>query len=545
MAEAADNASLSSVGGKDAGYLIEFNENGVFLTVYPEGDSTLLFEVADLQDILKEHKVDDYEMEALARALREKTGEPVQLVEIAPKQEPPAELEEAKIKIEVSRDKMTAVLSFEINENSKKPTREQVMQELNRLGIVFGINQVKIDQAVDSLQSGNEIVTGNPPENGQDAQIKKYYDLDNKGRPVQKENDRVDYKNLNLFVLVKAGDILAERIPHTMGITGTNIFGDTVAARPGKPKPLPNGKNTKIIDETIVAVMDGQVIETGKKITVDPVLSISGDVDMSTGNIDFNGSVRIKGSVQPGFRVCAVGDVEISGTVSGGTVEARSITVTGGIQGMSRGSLVAKEDIRASFAENADIRAEKNVYITDVVLHSEIHAGLKIVVEGRRGQITGGNMLAGEEISAKTIGNSMNVSTKLEVGVNPMVRTKYAALRDGLMKKREQLDKIHKMLHTLNGMDKTRLSPAKLEQLAQLTRLQFPLAGEIQRDEKELEQLQEALEVMKSGRIRVSDKAYPGVKLIIGSAMKTLQSESQHCTFIVDEAEEMIRTAPY
>ncbi|MGL6015214.1 MAG: hypothetical protein ACRCZU_03845, partial [Selenomonadaceae bacterium] len=63
--------------------------------------------------------VDDYEMEALARALREKTGEPVQLVEIAPKQEPPAELEEAKIKIEVSRDKMTAVLSFEINENSK------------------------------------------------------------------------------------------------------------------------------------------------------------------------------------------------------------------------------------------------------------------------------------------------------------------------------------------------------------------------------------------------------------------------------------------
>ncbi len=68
MAEAADNASLSSVGGKDAGYLIEFNENGVFLTVYPEGDSTLLFEVADLQDILKEHKVADYEMEALARA---------------------------------------------------------------------------------------------------------------------------------------------------------------------------------------------------------------------------------------------------------------------------------------------------------------------------------------------------------------------------------------------------------------------------------------------------------------------------------------------
>lgn len=557
MAEVTADTSLPSVGGTDAGYLFEFNNDGVFLTVYPSSATELLFELRDLQKVLKEHGIEEYEMEALARAMREQNGDPVKLAErnsvsaqdeapAEPKEEPPEEpKEEPKIRIDISRDKMSATLSFEMNENSKLPTVKMVLQEIEKKGITFGIDHEKIEQAVSTQASDCVVAQGILPENGTDAVIKKHFSLEGKGKPIQGESARVDYKDLNLFVLVSAGDLLAERIMHTPGVPGTNIFGDAVAPRPGKPKPLPSGKNTKIVDDTIVAAIDGQVIENGKKIAVDPLLNIKGDVDMSTGNIDFNGSVNIKGSVQAGFFVCAVGDVEISGTVSGGIVEARNITVIGGVQGMNRGHLRAVEDFRASFAENANIIAERDVYISDVMLHSEIHAGRKIIVEGHRGQIMGGTAVAGEEIRAKTIGNTMNVSTKLEVGVNPMLREKYNDLRAALATTKAQLDKIQKTLQTLNHIDKSRFSQEKLDQFAQMTRVQFTLAGQIQRDEKELTRLQESLEIMKTGKIKVADKAYPGVKLVIGSIMKTLQSEAQRCTFYVDEAEDLIRTGAY
>jgi len=545
MAEVTADMSLPSVGGRDAGYLFEFKNEGVFLTVYPSSETKILFELVDMQNILKEHGVNDYEIELLARAMREQTGEPIRLAgSIAIEKKAEAQ-EEAKIKLEISRDKMSASVSFEVNENSKNPTVKMVLEEIQKKGITFGIEQDKIEEALLHLGDSTVVVEGILPQNGTDAIIKKTFDLANKGRPVENSAGRVDYKNLNLVVIVSAGDVLAERIPHTPGTPGTNIFGDAVAARSGKPQPLPNGKNTKIEGETVVAAMDGQVVESGKKITVDPVLVIKGDVDLSTGNIDFNGSVQIKGSVQQGFSVKAVGDVEIKGTVSGGVVEARNIVVNGGVQGMNRGHLAAKEDLRASFVENANIMAERDVFVSDVVLHSEIHAGRKIIVEGHRGQIMGGAAVAGEEIRAKSVGNSMNVSTKLEVGVNPMVRKTYTELRGSVTKNKTKLEQIHKTLQTLNHMDKSRFSQEKLDLFAQMTRLQFTLAGQIERDEKEVGRLQSMLEVMKTGKIKVADKAYPGVKLVIGSIMKTMQSEVQHSTFYVDEEEALIRTGAY
>ena len=88
----------------------------------------------------------------------------------------------------------------------------------------------------------------------------------------------------------------------------------------------------QVVDENIiVADLDGQLVENNNKIIVDPTIEIKGDVDLSTGNIDFNGSVLIKGSVQAGFAVRADGDVEIRGTISGGNVEAKNIIVFGGI----------------------------------------------------------------------------------------------------------------------------------------------------------------------------------------------------------------------
>ena len=48
---------------------------------------------------------------------------------------------------------------------------------------------------------------------------------------------------------------------------------------------------------------------------------------------------------------------------------------------------------------------------------------------------------------------------------------------------------------------------------------------------------------MKEGRVRVSDKIYPGTKIVINSVMKNVQVEEQHCTMTV--VDDQVQVSPY
>ena len=349
---------------------------------------------------------------------------------------------------------------------------------------------------------------------------------------------------MNLFVLAKAGQLLAERIPQTRGKEGKDVFGFPAPARNGKPIPLTVGKNAEIREENkIYALIDGQIVEDGKRIGIDPHLSISGSVGVGTGNIDFAGSVQISGNIDAGFIVKATGDIEVSGFVSGADVDGRNVFISGGITGQGRGKITAKEDVRAAFAENALVEAGRDIYIADAVLHSTIKAGKKIVVEDRRGLITGGYIAAGEEIRAKVVGNQAFVVTKLVVGVNPALSQRYQKACREYKEDKQRLSQITQMLNTFSKIDTSRLPENRIAQIATLTRSQFPLAGKIKREEKLIEELQEELEKMEDGKIRVADIIYPGVSVSVNSIKRNFQTEVRGCTLTVQEDE--VTIGPY
>jgi uncharacterized protein len=550
---------IPNVGGQEAGYLFEFKPDGVFLTVYPS-DGGILFELSDMRQVLKEYGVIDYDIEVLARTLREAAGKSQKLADHFeapvdwPKEEgtsenkdgKPAEekKEYAKFTIEITKDRMKAIVHIDYKAGNLKPDMDMIMEALQSKKVVFGIDSQAIETGLEDGAEDFIAAQGIPAINGADARIERKFNLNIKGRPALSKYDQADYKNLNLVVLVKKGEILAERILQTAGTSGTNVFGDEVMARHGKPKPLPSGKNTIVKDEnSIFADIDGQIVDTGSKISVDPLLSISGDVGVSTGNIDFTGAVHVSGNVQAGFVIKAAGDIEVKGMVSGATLEGQNVFISGGVQGMNRGKIIAHGDVRASFAENADIQSDGNIYITDVSLHSQLQAGKKLIVEGKRGQVTGGTLAAGEEIRAKVIGNFMNVSTRLSVGVNPMLQKKYQDTCKEYADCKKRLSQLTKTLNTLGKIDMSRLPPERLEQINSLTRSQFPLAGLVERDEKIIRDLEIEMQNIKKGKIRVLDTIFPGVKLKVNSAMKNIQTEQKHCTFYVEE--DVVKTGPY
>ncbi len=555
----AEERKSAEVGGKSAGYLFEFKPDGVYFTVYPTEDSDLLFELSDMRQILKEYGVVDYDMGELARAVRAADGEPCKLAtHFEASVSPPSNRTEEEIpvqvvdtremmsyQIEVSKDRMTVTLKINRQPGQRPPEKDEIMRDLASRRIIYGIDEEAIERG---LEHGTQMVIakGTPPEAGKDAKIIRKFNAEMKGKLAEDKYGRVDYKNLNLFLLARKGDVLAERVPHTMGVEGTNVFGDTIKPKPGKPKPVPAGKNTEIQDENfVVATIDGQIVEANNKFSVDPRLEIKGDIGVGTGNIDFIGAVDVSGSVQQGFKVKATGTVSINGAVNGGTVEGYSVVIKGGIigAGPGKGVVIAQEDVQAAFVENGTIEAGGEIQISDVALHSDLRAGVRIVVEGKRGLVTGGYLAAGEEIRAKTIGNQALVAARLVVGVNPSLQKRYQAACKEYSESKKKLQQLTQALNTLGKIDVSMLPPQRAEQIAQLTRSQFPLAGQVERSERLIKELEEQIAQMKNGRIRVSDRIYPGQKLIVNSVVKQIQTEEQHCTFQVEDDE--VKVGPY
>lgn len=515
----------------DGSYQITHNEDGVYLTINPpKGDGAPVREPVVMGE-LKSRDVRDANFSLIMRTVKEANGIPVK---IADKAAPPSEPE---VQVLVDRDRMAASLQITCPKGCRPLPFEEVLDKIHAAGIVHGIDMEAVKRAYDRPGTPVTCARGDAPVNGSDASIRHVVSTENKGRPVELEDGRVDFKDLNLFTVVGQGDLLAEKLPPTQGTPGVDILGQPIMPKPGKDTPLPLGKNVHAEDNKIYASMAGQLQFANGKLHISPVIEIKGDVDLSTGNIEFVGNVLVRGSVQTGFTVKADGNVEIGGSVSGGTVEGRNIVIRMGIQGMQRGYVRAKENVTTKFIENATVSAEGDVMVSDVILHSNVSAGKRVIVEGKRGFIAGGHVIAAEEIRAKTVGTHLAVATDLEVGVNPAIRAEYQELRRDVKKNEITLDQAQKALIVLRGMNPNDLPPEKREMLLKLTKAQFHLAGQVETMRKRVIEIELLFEEMRYGRIRVSEMVYPGVKIVIGTLVKPIRETLKFASFYAEDGE--------
>ncbi len=185
--------------------------------------------------------------------------------------------------------------------------------------------------------------------------------------------------------------------------------------------------------------------------------------------------------------------------------------------------------------ENAVIDAGGDITISKFALHSTIRASRKIILEGAQGQITGGLAVAGEEVFAKKIGNTSSVVTRVSVGIDPYLNQEYHELCKKYKEGKMKLLQITQTLNTLSKIDINTLPQSRVDQINALTRSQFPIAGQLKRDEKRIKELRELLDNMKYGRIRVDDAIYPGVRLSINEKTRHIEETFKHCTMYLED----------
>lgn len=520
----------------DGYYSLQITEKCVYLTVHSPQNTGLPVQESVIMQDLATRKITGLIPGAIAKAIAEANGEAMKIADILEIESEPV------IGIAVSRDRMEVSLTIKKPPHCRAILITEVLEKLTLTGVTYGIDQTAIQQALEQSQCDIVCAKGLLAENGTNALITLLFERDNKGRPVLRENGTVDFKRLNLFTMTKTGELLAEKLPPTDGKAGVNVLGQESLPKRGKDIPLPVGKNVYVEDNKVFSSIDGQVVYVNNKISVLPIIEIKGDVDLSTGNIDFVGSVIIRGSVQAGFTVKAGGDIEISGTLSGGMVEAKNIIVRMGIQGMHRGYIKAVENVVAKFIENATVFAGNEVIVSDAILHSQVSAGKKVIVEGRKGMIAGGTISAGEEIRAKLAGTAMSASTDLQVGVNPLLREESQKLRKELQKVRTSLEQAKKALTILKSMNADSMSSDKKTMLLKLTKAQFHLMGQESAMNDRIAEIDVMLDEMRYGKIKISEVVYPGVKIVVGTLVKPIREVMKFAAFFQEDGDIKVGT---
>ena len=149
--------AVPTIGGFDSGYKYEFREDGVYLTIYPAESESLMFELSDMRQILRDCGVIDYDIALLSRAMREASGRPQKIAEPVEMTEeilqrvadgepvdPNQDEAYARIIVDISRDKMKATVKYDTKNGSKLPTFDMVMEALTEKGVKFGIDEDEI-----------------------------------------------------------------------------------------------------------------------------------------------------------------------------------------------------------------------------------------------------------------------------------------------------------------------------------------------------------------------------------------------------------------
>ncbi len=466
--------------------------------------------------------------------------------------EPKPVLDEV-MQITISEDKMHAYLVFKRTEGNLKLSVPELERFIAASGVKHGVLQDTLrlicDRPQDFYFSQTVIANGTPPRNGKDGFVKVLFNLGAEARkPVEREDGSVDYKDIVQLANVKAGQLIAERYPPEPGEAGIDVTGAEIPAKDGKESHFKIGKNVVVNEDKtgMYAAIDGLVTQTDKdKLNVFPVYEVNGDVDYNIGNIDFVGTVVIRGNVLTGFKIRASGDIRVTGGIEGAEVESEgSIEVSGGIIGSNKGWVKAGRSVRCSFIQEGNVTAGEDVLVTQSIMHSNVRAGRNVVCMGSKGLVVGGVVQAGDRVTARMIGNAMSTATVVEVGVRPELRQELNELRSRIRTMTESLDKADKALAMLNQMAAAgQLTSDRLAMRIKVTATRKQTAEELQAAKEAVLEIEKTLDDTESARVDAIHTIYGGTKIVIGRYTRFVKDSVQRVSFRFSDGE--IVLVPY
>lgn len=453
---------------------------------------------------------------------------------------------DAQYRVDIAADKMSASLTVTAPCGGTAVAAGDARAALSAKGVAFGIDEDAVAKAIAAPGTTVEVARGQLPKAGVDGRLETLIHTDETHRPQEDAKGHVDFRERGTVRWVEAGAPLMRRHPPQPGVPGRTVAGTDVPVATPKDAKLPGRSEGVGVapgdPDLLVAETAGHPVIRRDGIRVEPTLMLD-RVDLSSGNIDFVGTVEVKGDVQSGMKIKASGDVIIHGVLESAEVEAgNDVVVLGGIVGQmpvaaakdaaerkAAGAHVhAHANVRARHVKNAVILAEQSVFIDEVAVQCDITAIDQVVIGkegGRKGHVLGGVVRATKGIVAECLGGPGTGETRLLIGVNPLTQQALDAMKAAIAAKtreRDDLEKVVKLLQNRTDRRET-LEKARLTLERTVDELES-VTADAQALEGELKEAESATIVVKHG-------VFPGVVVGIGRKFKRIAEERGPGTF--------------
>ncbi|MGD6841410.1 DUF342 domain-containing protein [Bacillus infantis] len=436
--------------------------------------------------------------------------------------------------VSLSRDKMEARLRLNCTEayfkEEFKDIADQISLQLQELGVERTIEEDVLRNV--PVQNEAVIAAGHPPQHGSDAVVCYYEQSERK--PAIREDGTANYFDMNFIDEVQEGDWLGEKIPAEEGIYGETLTGEPVPPLKGKDKKLLYDKKTvKECEEdgktVLRALCDGVVTFQGGRISVGRHLVIEGDAGPETGNIEFDGSITVRGIVKAGYSVNASLDISILGELGvSGFEEIVSkkgdIFIKGGAFGQGSGRISAGKNIYIKHSNECSLTAGGDIHIGYYSIGG-ILKGRNIFADEKKGKLIGGVIEAKGRVQAGIIGNRLERKTIIQIeGFDRnIVNEELEALLLTYRKKAAEMEKSKKQLEIFEQYI-NQLSEKQHKQYEQALGLFERQMEEIAVLDHQRKILMSLLETKGEGEVSILQVAYPETQLQIKSQSRKLDT---------------------
>lgn len=341
--------------------------------------------------------------------------------------------ENLKVSCHVSEDNVKLFLDLAFTESpapKSRPDKDTLVQEvLSAVSEIIKLERVNtavVTHAVQQLLedkevTGRRIAKGSLPNPARDGRIVFLVKKISKTPDfIEDKQGAVDLRSLRLFENIEAQQVVARVYPPRRGDPGVDVFGNVIEGGMGEEVSYtvnetlevtpPDGKNAYA---TITSRIEGYLSQEGDALSVQNELLINGDVDYSTGDIDFIGSVTITGSVLPGFTVRAKKDITVQEVLDGGRLISTqgSVTVEKLVSATAPSYIEAAIDVTLSIVQSATVKCGQNLCIRKEARNCKLHSYAGIDMS--EAELIGGNTYAICGIDARVLGNESGVRTHI------------------------------------------------------------------------------------------------------------------------------------
>jgi uncharacterized protein (DUF342 family) len=465
-----------------------------------------------------------------------------------------ADRKSATLHLEVTPDRLQANLVITAAFGGNNPSEKLILTYLKKQGIKSGIKLKNIQEYCSNTgaftpgaQTSIVVAKGAPAKSGIPCEFKWTVTpfQDRNLKPVEREDGTTDMYDLGEIETVSPGDVVMVRIPARKNDDGVNVYGEPIMSIAPPNIAFETAEGVEVSDENpnqLIATRSGVPMRARSVIRVDDILVLD-SVDLTTGHIEFDGTVMIKGPVRDGLKVNVSGDIHVRDLVESATLKAGgNIVIKQGILGRkveTEGSVNLEDayssiveaggDIEARYIQYASVNVGGKIVVKDQLLNSFVKDCDELIVGGptkRKAKLVGGYYNIRKSVSVGILGSESYVASDIVLGTDvARLKNEVEEIKNTLLEKQDSLVRCTAQLEKFQQKG----DQAKVDHFTKtITRIR----GEARDLKQQYETLSlEYKDLLSHISVTVYGESYPGTQLKFGKFSTTLQEHSAACRF--------------